>query len=90
MRRSRFSEEQIVGLLKEHQAGGRCVGSTESATRRSTSWRSKYGGSEVSEAKRLLHCFPSRGKRATPATAAPTTELPARLLPRRVPRHVAM
>lgn len=38
MKRSRFSEEQIIGILKEHQAGlGRrnCVASTGSAMRRS-------------------------------------------------------
>jgi putative transposase len=56
MRKSRFSEEQIIGLLKEHQAG---LPVAEICRRHGISdatfytWRSKYGGLEVSEAKRL-------------------------------------
>ncbi len=56
MRRSRFSEEQIIGILKEHQAG---LSAAELCRKHGISdatfykWRSKYGGLEVSEAKRL-------------------------------------
>jgi putative transposase len=56
MKRSRFSEEQIIGVLKEHQAGLRAA---EICRKYGISdatfyhWRSKYGGMEVSEAKRL-------------------------------------
>ena len=56
MRQSRFSEEQIVGILKEHQAG---VAAPELCRRHGISdatfykWRSKYGGMEVSDARRL-------------------------------------
>ena len=56
MRRSRFSEEQIIGILKEHQAG---MSARELCRKHGISdatfykWRSKYGGLEVSEAKRL-------------------------------------
>jgi putative transposase len=56
MRKSRFSEEQIIGVLKEHQAG---LPVAELCRRHGISdatfytWRSKYGGLEVSEAKRL-------------------------------------
>ena len=46
MRRCRYSEEQIIGILKEHQAER---GVAESCWK----WRSKYGGLEGSEAKRL-------------------------------------
>ena len=56
MKRSRFSEEQIVGILKEHQAG---ITATDLCRKHGISdatfytWRKKYGGMEVSEAKRL-------------------------------------
>jgi len=56
MKRSRFSEAQIIGILKEHQAG---VGALELCRKHGISdatfynWRRKYGGPEVSDAKRL-------------------------------------
>ncbi len=56
MKRSRFSEEQIIGILKEHQAG---LTASELCRKHGVSdatfykWRSKYGGMEVSEARRL-------------------------------------
>lgn len=56
MKRSRFSEAQIIGILKEHQAGGsapdlcRKHGISDATFYK---WRSKYGGMEVSDAKKL-------------------------------------
>ncbi len=56
MKRSRFSEEQIIGVLKEHQAG---LGAKELCRKHGISdatfykWRSKFGGMEVSDARRL-------------------------------------
>lgn len=56
MKRSRFTQEQIIGVLKEHQAGApasdlcRKHGISEATF---YTWRSKYGGMEVSDAKRL-------------------------------------
>ena len=56
MKRTRFSEEQIIGILKEHEAGVRVPdlarrhGVAENSIYR---WKSKYGGMEISEAKRL-------------------------------------
>lgn len=56
MKRSRFSEEQIIGVLKEQEAGH----ATADVCRRHGissatfyKWKAKYGGLEVSEAKRL-------------------------------------
>lgn len=56
MKRKRFSEEQIIGILKEAEAGGkkqemcRKHGISEQTFYR---WRSKYGGMQVSDAKKL-------------------------------------
>ena len=56
MRRSRFSEEQIIGILKEQESG---VPVADLCRRHGVSdasiykWKAKYGGLEVSEAKRL-------------------------------------
>lgn len=56
MKRSLHSEEQIIGILKEHQAGMsapdlcRKHGISEATFYK---WRSKYGGMEVSDARRL-------------------------------------
>ena len=56
MKRSRFTEEQIIGILKEHQAG---MSAADLCRKHGISdatfynWRSKYGGMEVSDAKKL-------------------------------------
>ena len=56
MKRSRFSDEQIIGILKEHEAGA----ATADVCRRHGisgatfyKWKAKFGGLEVTEAKRL-------------------------------------
>jgi putative transposase len=56
MKRGRFTEEQIIGVLKEHEAGARMAdlarkhGVSEATL---YNWKARYGGMEVSEAKRL-------------------------------------
>jgi putative transposase len=56
MKRARYTEEQIIGILQEHEAGSRCAdlcrkhGMSEGTF---YAWKSKYGGMTVSEAKRL-------------------------------------
>jgi len=56
MKGSRFSEEQIIGVLRESEVGAK----TEEVCRRHGissatfyTWKAKYGGLELSEAKRL-------------------------------------
>jgi len=56
MKRSRFSEEQIIGILKEHESG---VSVADLCRKHGVSdasiykWKAKFGGMDVSEAKRL-------------------------------------
>lgn len=56
MKRSRFSEEQIIAILKEQEAG---MVTADVCRRHGISsatfykWKAKYGGLEVSEARRL-------------------------------------
>ena len=56
MKRSRFSEEQIIAVLKEQEAG---MPTAEVCRRHGVSsatfykWKSKFGGLEVSDARRL-------------------------------------
>ena len=56
MKRKRYTEEQIIGILKQHEAGTpakdliRHAGISEQTFYR---WKSKFGGMEVSDAKKL-------------------------------------
>ncbi|MBY4593840.1 IS3-like element ISRle4 family transposase [Rhizobium redzepovicii] len=56
MKRNRFTDEQIIGILKEHEAGTpvselcRKHGVSDASIYK---WKAKFGGMEVSEAKRL-------------------------------------
>lgn len=56
MKRKKFTEEQIIGILKQAQAGMKIIdlcrlhGISDATF---YNWRSKYGGMEVSDAKRL-------------------------------------
>src|SRR5271165_4953290 len=56
MKKSRYTEEQIIGILKQHEAGVKtaelCREHGISAAR-FYGWKSKYAGMEVSEAQRL-------------------------------------
>lgn len=56
MKRTRFTEEQIIGILREHEAGA----ATSDVCRKHGissatfyKWKAKYGGLAVSEARRL-------------------------------------
>jgi transposase InsO family protein len=56
MKRARFTEEQIIGILREHEAGAKTAdlarkhGVSEATL---YNWKAKYGGMDVPEAKRL-------------------------------------
>lgn len=65
MKRSKFSEEQIVGILREQEAGEKTADvcrrhGVSSAT--FYAWKAKYGGMEVSDAKRLKALEDENGK----------------------------
>ena len=65
MRGKRFSEEQIIGVLKELEAGtktddiARRIGVTNTTI---YNWKAKYGGLTVSEARRLRVLEDENGK----------------------------
>jgi putative transposase len=56
MKKSRYTEEQIIGILKQHEAGVKTADlCREHGISGATfyGWKSKFGGMEVSEAQRL-------------------------------------
>ena len=65
MKKKRFTEEQIIAVLKEHEAGMKAAdlarkhGISEATI---YNWKAKFGGMEVSEAKRLRSLEDENGK----------------------------
>ena len=65
MKKRRFSEEQIIAVLREHEAGAKTAdlarkhGVSEATL---YNWKAKYGGLDVSEAKRLRALQDENGK----------------------------
>jgi putative transposase len=65
MKKKRFTEEQIIAVLKEHEAGmktgdlARKHGISEATL---YNWKAKYGGMDVSDAKRLKALEDENGK----------------------------
>ena len=56
MKKSRYTEEQIIGILKQHEAGIKTADlCREHGISEATfyNWKSRYGGLDVSEAQRL-------------------------------------
>jgi putative transposase len=65
MKRKRFTEEQIIGILREQEAGAR---TGDLARKHGVSeatlynWKAKFGGMDVSDAKRLKALEDENGK----------------------------
>ena len=65
MKRARFTEEQIIGVLKEHEAGAKTA---DLARKHSVSetplynWKVKFGGMDASGAKRLKQLVDEKAK----------------------------
>ena len=56
MKPSRFTEEQIIGILRQHEAGAKTVDVCRKHGVSGASfykWKGRYGGLEVSDARRL-------------------------------------
>jgi putative transposase len=65
MKRLRFSEEQIIGILREQESG---LGTADLCRKHGISsatfykWKAKYGGLQVSDARRLRALEDENGK----------------------------
>ena len=65
MKRKRFTEEQIIGILREQEAGAKTAdlarkhGLSEATL---YNWKAKFGGMDVSDAKKLRALEEENGK----------------------------
>ena len=65
MKKSRFTEEQIIGMIKEQESG---VKTADLCRKHGISagtfytWKGRYGGMDVNDAKRLKHLLEENAK----------------------------
>ena len=65
MKRKRYTEEQIIGILREHEAGAKTAdlarkhGLSEATL---YNWKARFGGMDVSDAKKLRALEEENGK----------------------------
>jgi putative transposase len=65
MKKSRFSEEQIIGMIKEQEGG---IKTADLCRKHGISpatfyaWKGRYGGMDVNDAKRLKHLLEENAK----------------------------
>jgi putative transposase len=65
MKKSRFTEEQIIGMIKEQESG---VKTADVCRKHGISpatfytWKGRYGGMDVNDAKRLKHLLDENAK----------------------------
>lgn len=65
MKRTRFTEDQIIGVLKEHELGAKAGDLCRKhgiSQQTLYNWKSKYAGMNVSEARRLRELETENGK----------------------------
>ena len=65
MKRKRFTEEQIIGVLKEHELGAATADLCRKhgiSQQTFYNWKSKYGGMDVAEARKLKQVQDENGK----------------------------
>ena len=65
MKRSRFTDEQIIGILRESEAGAKTADLCRRhgiSTATFYNWKAKFGGMDVSDAKRLRSLEDENGK----------------------------
>jgi putative transposase len=65
MKKSRFTEEQIIGMIKEQESGAKTADLCRKhgiSPATFYTWKGRYGGMDVNDAKRLKHLLEENAK----------------------------